>query len=259
MLTNFIGYWRAPFLRQTKMHTDMLTEDIDSALRSLAANACIVHDTNVVSYELAPTQFSAFWKQRLRWAQGWAQASLKHCIMTFNKPQEGKRDFSVRFGILSLLLIRELSYYLVTQYCCLVFSIILLDFPKSPMALARLVFFEYPASEWFFIIRYVLGLCASQLEDVEHSHIAVQRDLPGCDFSHHRPCQKRIHHGMECAGIRRALSYLPDLHGGDWSLRPRQTNYQIRRMESDGSHVKPPAGPFSSSFLERCHLSVHSA
>ncbi len=70
------------------MDGDMLTEDIDSALRAFTKDAKAVHHLNVVSYELAPTSLRAFWKQRLRWAQGWAQASMKHLIHTVNKHQE---------------------------------------------------------------------------------------------------------------------------------------------------------------------------
>ena len=46
------------------MHGSMLTEDIDSALRVLAAGAKIASDPALVSYELAPTTRRALWKQR---------------------------------------------------------------------------------------------------------------------------------------------------------------------------------------------------
>jgi hypothetical protein len=59
----------------------MLTEDIDSALRAVKKNVKAVHEINCVSYELAPSEFQGFWRQRLRWAQGWAQASLVHIPM----------------------------------------------------------------------------------------------------------------------------------------------------------------------------------
>lgn len=137
------------------MDGSMLTEDIDSALRALGKNVNVVHELNAVSYELAPTTYSALWKQRLRWAQGWTQASIKHAKLAWNKPEEGNRRFCVRAGLVSLLGVRELSYYLVTQYTCLVINFIITDFPKSPQALARLVFFQFPISEWFFIISLV--------------------------------------------------------------------------------------------------------
>ncbi|KAF2198031.1 N-acetylglucosaminyltransferas-like protein [Delitschia confertaspora ATCC 74209] len=154
------GYWRTSLLRDLKMDGDMLTEDIDSALRAFSRGSKAVHDLNVTSFELAPTTFPAFWKQRLRWAQGWAQASLKHVKMVYNKPVDPirnsyKRDFTARFGVLSLLLIRELSYYLVTQYTCLVLSFIIVKFPKSGAELFRLVYFQYPVSQWLFIISVV--------------------------------------------------------------------------------------------------------
>ncbi|TKA49885.1 hypothetical protein B0A49_12850, partial [Cryomyces minteri] len=147
------GYWRTDLLREHKMDGEMLTEDIDSALRAFKKGCVAVHELNAVSYELAPITLASFWKQRLRWAQGWAQASTKHVVLTWNKAHEGRRrSFVMRFGVLSLLLIRELSYYLVTQYTCLVFSLVVLHFPKTPAGLGRLVFFQYPLSEWLFII-----------------------------------------------------------------------------------------------------------
>ena len=135
------------------MNKNMLTEDIDSSLRAFSRGANTVHDLNVVSYELAPTNLRSFWNQRLRWAQGWAQASLKHLVLTTNKPPEGRRGLVQRLGLFSLLCVREWSYYLVTQYCCLVAGIIILDFPKTPQQFLRVLFFQYPVAYWLFIIR----------------------------------------------------------------------------------------------------------
>jgi cellulose synthase/poly-beta-1,6-N-acetylglucosamine synthase-like glycosyltransferase len=136
----------------------MLTKDIDSALRAFSRGSKTVHDLNVTSYELAPTTIQAFWKQRLRWAQGWAQASLRHVKMVYNKPRDSlhegyHRGFTARFGVLSLLLIREASYYLVTQYTCLVLSFLITKFPRTGNELWKLVYFQYPVSQWLFIIR----------------------------------------------------------------------------------------------------------
>ena len=77
LFTGSNGYWRASLIKEMKMDGTMLTEDIDSALRAVARNAKTVHDSNVISYELAPVTWRAFWKQRLRWTQGWTQASIK--------------------------------------------------------------------------------------------------------------------------------------------------------------------------------------
>jgi len=148
------GYWKADIIRRIGMDDSMLTEDIDSALRALGQNVNVIHEINAVSYELAPTTYQSLWKQRLRWAQGWTQASIKHFKLAWNKPEEGNRKFSVRAGIISLLFVRELSYYLVTQYTCLVINFVVTGFPKSGGGLSHLIFFQYPVSEWFFIIRF---------------------------------------------------------------------------------------------------------
>jgi len=155
------GYWRTSLLRDMKMDGSMLTEDIDSALRSFSRGCKTVHDLNVTSYELAPTTFGAFWKQRLRWAQGWAQASMRHTKLIYNGVQDPlhedkkTRDFTARFGVLSLLLIREASYYLVTQYTCLVLSFVIVKFPRSGAELGKLVYFQYPVSQWLFVISII--------------------------------------------------------------------------------------------------------
>ena len=72
------GYWKAELLRGHQMHGHMLCEDIDSALRAYGEGKRAVHDMNVKSYEMAPTFWMAFWKQRMRWTQGWTQVSDKH-------------------------------------------------------------------------------------------------------------------------------------------------------------------------------------
>lgn len=160
LFTGSNGYWRTPLLQEMKMDESMLTEDIDSALRATSRGCKIVHDQNVVSYELAPTTIPALWKQRLRWAQGWTQVSLKYMKYTFQKQPVSDayaepRTLTKRFGMFSLLFVRESSYYLVTQYFCLVLSIVFTDFPRSPETLAKFVLFPYPVSVWFFIIRYI--------------------------------------------------------------------------------------------------------
>lgn len=150
------GYWKADLLMGHKMDGTMLVEDIDSALRAYGKGKNAVHDMNVISYEMAPNNFMAFWKQRLRWAQGWTQASVKHLPLLWTNPppaEDGtiiKRTFNERFGVLSLLLVRELSYYLVTLHTCLLTSFIIIDWPRNVSEFVRLIFFRYPLAEWFF-------------------------------------------------------------------------------------------------------------
>lgn len=72
------GYWRTDTLRSLRMEHAMLTEDIDITVRALLAGYRIVHDRGLISTELAPTNISGWFYQRLRWAQGWYQATRKH-------------------------------------------------------------------------------------------------------------------------------------------------------------------------------------
>jgi len=72
------GYWKTDVLRKVRFDVSMMTEDIDASARSLLEGYRIMHDRSIISTELAPTDFSAFWFQRKRWAQGWLQVTLKY-------------------------------------------------------------------------------------------------------------------------------------------------------------------------------------
>ncbi|HWC30949.1 MAG TPA: glycosyltransferase, partial [Dehalococcoidia bacterium] len=72
------GFWRTDVLHKIRMRSSMLTEDIDSSIRLLMSGDRIVSDPGLVSTELAPTTLSQLWNQRMRWAQGWFQVSIKH-------------------------------------------------------------------------------------------------------------------------------------------------------------------------------------
>ena len=72
------GYWRRDVLQQVRLQRSMLTEDIDSSMRSLREGYKIVSDPGLISTELAPTTVKALWGQRVRWAQGWTQNSRRH-------------------------------------------------------------------------------------------------------------------------------------------------------------------------------------
>jgi len=72
------GYWKTDLLRNIRMHGFMLTEDIDSSMRVTTEGYKIKVAPDIVSTELAPTSFEPLWNQRMRWAQGWFQVSLKH-------------------------------------------------------------------------------------------------------------------------------------------------------------------------------------
>lgn len=72
------GYWRTSVLREISMDPSMLTEDIDATVRATLQGYRFVHDRSIVASELAPATLEAWWSQRLRWAQGWLQVTMKH-------------------------------------------------------------------------------------------------------------------------------------------------------------------------------------
>jgi cellulose synthase/poly-beta-1,6-N-acetylglucosamine synthase-like glycosyltransferase len=106
------GYWRTPLLRELRMHGFMLTEDIDSSLRAVLRGQRIVSDPYLVSRELAPETLQALTKQRLRWAQGWLQISLKWVM-----PALRSKNLSLRqkLGMLQLLAWREVYPWVSMQ------------------------------------------------------------------------------------------------------------------------------------------------
>ena len=106
------GYWKTDLLRQTRMHGFMLTEDIDSALRTVEAGHKIAVDPLLISRELAPTTLKALWNQRMRWAQGWFQVSLKHLWRGLRAP---KLSFRQKLGFLQLLGWREVYPWISVQ------------------------------------------------------------------------------------------------------------------------------------------------
>jgi cellulose synthase/poly-beta-1,6-N-acetylglucosamine synthase-like glycosyltransferase len=72
------GWWRTSTLREIGMDPRMLTEDIESAARSIQAGYRLIHDRSVISTELATSPRRAWCNQRLRWAQGWLQVAMRH-------------------------------------------------------------------------------------------------------------------------------------------------------------------------------------
>ncbi|MCM3923159.1 glycosyltransferase family 2 protein [Frankia sp. AiPs1] len=86
------GYWRTDILRRVRMRPRMLTEDIDSSVRSILAGVRIASDPALLSFELAPTTLRALTRQRLRWAQGWFQVSRKYFGMALASPSLNRRQ-----------------------------------------------------------------------------------------------------------------------------------------------------------------------
>ncbi len=78
------GYWKSDVIRSVRMIPSMLTEDIDCSIRATRAGARIVNDPGLISRELAPESVAALWRQRMRWAQGWAQVTAVHSGVVFD-------------------------------------------------------------------------------------------------------------------------------------------------------------------------------
>ena len=101
------GFWKFDLLDKIRMDTSMLTEDVDSAFRSLASGAEVVYDPMVVSYEEAPPCFQTLIKQRLRWTQGWSEVAVRHIPLIWKEEFSWRRRFMICF----LLHFRELYFY----------------------------------------------------------------------------------------------------------------------------------------------------
>ncbi|MFT4025602.1 MAG: glycosyltransferase [Novosphingobium sp.] len=106
------GYWKTPLLRSIRMHGFMLTEDIDSSLRVIENGGRICSDPLLVSRELSPIDLKGLTNQRLRWAQGWFQVSLKRIGPLLRSPHLTLRN---KLGAFHLLLWREIFPWLSLQ------------------------------------------------------------------------------------------------------------------------------------------------
>lgn len=105
------GFWNTQLFRTIRFQSRYLTEDIDSALRAVRAGARVVSDPGLLSRELAPVTLGSLWKQRMRWAQGWFQVSLRHGHATVTK---SGLPWRTKAGIFVLLGWREIFPWLAS-------------------------------------------------------------------------------------------------------------------------------------------------
>ena len=106
------GYWKTETLRKTRMHGFMLTEDIDSSIRIMTTGSRIISDPKLISRELAPTNLKTLWHQRMRWAQGWHQVSVKHLVKALRSKHLSLRQ---KLGTIWLLGWREIYPWISIQ------------------------------------------------------------------------------------------------------------------------------------------------
>ena len=131
----------------------MLTEDIDSTFRALSSGARIKYMLEVQSYETAPVTTSALIRQRLRWAQGWAQVTIRHAGPSLRYGTHGTRVKS-RAGIFFLLIFREVFFYFMSQLTCLLLANLVTNPPRTWSALySSLTGFKI--SVWLLVFSYV--------------------------------------------------------------------------------------------------------
>jgi len=106
------GFWKLEWLHAIRMRGRMLTEDIDASLRILEEGGRIRSDPGLISSELATTSWRHLWHQRLRWAQGWFQVSLRHLGLGLRSPHLSPRQ---KLGLIHLFAWREFSPWLAWQ------------------------------------------------------------------------------------------------------------------------------------------------
>lgn len=67
------GCWRREVLEEIAFSTSAQVEDIDASVRAMLKGYKLAFDPSILAFELAPIHLSDWWKQRSRWAKGWAQ------------------------------------------------------------------------------------------------------------------------------------------------------------------------------------------
>lgn len=106
------GYWKTALLRSIRMRKAMMTEDIDSTMRAVAEGHRFVCDPGLISTELAPATLRSLAHQRLRWAQGWFQVTLRHTWLMLKSPH---LDTGQKLGMLYMLPWRDMFPWISLQ------------------------------------------------------------------------------------------------------------------------------------------------
>lgn len=98
------GVWCTPSIKRTHFDVCAMTEDIDCSVRAvLHHNMRFEFLPQSRSGELAPICLGAFYKQRIRWAMGWDETTLKHGPSCFRSTAASRRS---RFAVFYLLIWR---------------------------------------------------------------------------------------------------------------------------------------------------------
>ncbi|KAJ1624026.1 glycosyltransferase like family 2-domain-containing protein [Pavlovales sp. CCMP2436] len=73
-----VALWRYHSLVNYTFSTELQTEDIECSARAVLAREKIRFCPEARSGELSPANLGSFWRQRVRWATGWDQVSIKY-------------------------------------------------------------------------------------------------------------------------------------------------------------------------------------
>ncbi|MBE7490985.1 MAG: glycosyltransferase family 2 protein [Planctomycetes bacterium] len=147
--------WRASSLRKLRFDPYMQTEDIDASVRAWLCGMRITYDTAMQSTELATATLTAFWHQRVRWARGWLEVTLRQQLDVLRADMPLARRASLTF----LLGVRELNAWL--------------SLSLFPLLAAYGLTGTYDAGpiQWFFWVSFA----ATQLAGPLHTFAAWRR------------------------------------------------------------------------------------
>lgn len=164
-----IGAWRRlSVLEVGGFQADTLAEDSDLTLSLLRAGGRIVHEEDAYAYTEAPETWSAFAKQRFRWAFGILQVTYKHAGLIFEK----KASRSLRFFVLPQMLVYQTIFPLVAPLIDLIamgsvmfslFSYFLYGSLSSVDTTVHIVAYAF----LFLMIETIVGIMAFSFEKRE--------------------------------------------------------------------------------------------
>ena len=110
------GYWRTRVLQDIGMDPEMLTEDVDSAIRSLSHGYKVWYDHHLVALEQPPPSFHALLKQRLRWSQGWFQVARRSIVPMYTSDRFSLWTKIGMWWILKMQLGVQIAYSIVLGF-----------------------------------------------------------------------------------------------------------------------------------------------
>mmetsp|Transcript_24321 Transcript_24321/g.52912 ORF Transcript_24321/g.52912 Transcript_24321/m.52912 type:complete len:551 (+) Transcript_24321:307-1959(+) len=160
------GVWLGSSLRQLHFDPKALTEDIDCFAHAVVEkNFKFRFLPESASGELLPNGLTAFWKQRLRWAMGWDEVTLRHASAFWKAPGLSARR---RFGLCYIFFCRWLTQ--LCAVCIVLFNVTAAlqlelateaeDFEKlkAPKSVKNLQFLSFCFYCVFMMVAYIMGM-----------------------------------------------------------------------------------------------------